>query len=102
MIRRPPRSTLFPYTTLFRSLRFHSFYAWHRHDAYTHLMNDKDTAMLPWVRDRNSTRVNSSHAHMSYAVFFLRIEHRLKESDCHAIAPFRELRLHVELLLVVT
>jgi len=30
-------------------LRFHSFYAWHRHGAYTHLMNDKDAAMLPWV-----------------------------------------------------
>jgi inositol oxygenase len=34
-------------------LRFHSFYAWHRHGAYTHLMNDKDTAMLPWVRKFN-------------------------------------------------
>jgi len=34
-------------------LRFHSFYAWHRHGAYTHLMNDKDAAMLPWVRKFN-------------------------------------------------
>jgi inositol oxygenase len=34
-------------------LRFHSFYAWHRHGAYTHLMNDKDAAMLPWLRKFN-------------------------------------------------
>jgi len=34
-------------------LRFHSFYAWHRHGAYTHLMNDKDAAMLAWVRKFN-------------------------------------------------
>jgi inositol oxygenase len=34
-------------------LRFHSFYAWHRHGAYIHLMNDKDAAMLEWVRKFN-------------------------------------------------
>ena len=34
-------------------LRFHSFYPWHRHGAYTHLMNDKDTAMLEWVKKFN-------------------------------------------------
>jgi inositol oxygenase len=34
-------------------LRFHSFYAWHRHGAYTHLMNDKDAAMLRWVKEFN-------------------------------------------------
>jgi inositol oxygenase len=34
-------------------LRFHSFYAWHRHRAYTHLMNDKDAAMLEWVKKFN-------------------------------------------------
>jgi inositol oxygenase len=34
-------------------LRFHSFYAWHRHGAYTHLMNGKDEAMLEWVRKFN-------------------------------------------------
>jgi inositol oxygenase len=34
-------------------LRFHSFYAWHRHAAYTHLMNDKDAAMLEWVKKFN-------------------------------------------------
>jgi inositol oxygenase len=34
-------------------LRFHSFYAWHRHGAYAHLMNEKDATMLPWVRKFN-------------------------------------------------
>jgi inositol oxygenase len=34
-------------------LRFHSFYPWHRHDAYTHLMNDKDAVMLEWVKKFN-------------------------------------------------
>jgi inositol oxygenase len=34
-------------------LRFHSFYAWHRHGAYTHLMNEKDAAMLEWVKRFN-------------------------------------------------
>jgi inositol oxygenase len=34
-------------------LRFHSFYPWHRHDAYTHLMNEKDAAMLEWVKKFN-------------------------------------------------
>jgi inositol oxygenase len=34
-------------------LRFHSFYAWHRHNAYTHLMNEKDVAMLEWVKKFN-------------------------------------------------
>ena len=34
-------------------LRFHSFYAWHKHGAYQHLMNQKDQAMLPWVQKFN-------------------------------------------------
>jgi inositol oxygenase len=34
-------------------LRFHSFYAWHRHGAYRHLETEKDTAMLEWVRKFN-------------------------------------------------
>jgi inositol oxygenase len=37
----------------FYMLRFHSFYAWHRHGAYQYLMNDKDAAMLPWVQKFN-------------------------------------------------
>src|SRR3712207_6909874 len=82
MIRRPPRSTLFPYTTLFRSQRFQPLLE----DvlqrlrprplrpvlapvALVHLADyDSDDA----VEDRKSTRLNSSHANISYAVFCLK------------------------------
>src|SRR3712207_9275656 len=73
MIRRPPRSTLFPYTTLFRSR------AWHRarpgHDAGGRGRGGRcrvapRAALGP--RDRKSTRLNSSHANISYAVFCLK------------------------------
>src|SRR5260221_4855693 len=71
MIRRPPRSTLFPYTTLFRSLvgvvRIHE----HRQ----HLAAEQ-ARQLPRPRqragDRKSTRLNSSHTVISYAVFCLK------------------------------
>src|SRR3712207_8424418 len=79
MIRRPPRSTLFPYTTLFRS-------AHAQHDEDLPRMAPPDTPRparvrpLPlhldgdWAlqRDRKSTRLNSSHANISYAVFCLK------------------------------
>src|SRR6476620_12054865 len=61
MIRRPPRSTLFPYTTLFRSRRTSS---WCRHAT-----GEKQGSAR---RDRKSTRLNSSHANISYAVFCLK------------------------------
>src|SRR5258708_18356850 len=71
MIRRPPRSTLFPYTTLFRSVR-------HRGLATT-----RETACParpppnpPIGRDRKSTRLNSSHQIISYAVFCLKKKKR--------------------------
>src|SRR3712207_8240002 len=84
MIRRPPRSTLFPYTTLFRS----GFY--HRIEAVSFLLagpvslppsgvplGSLDSARdwvprLPGKLDRKSTRLNSSHANISYAVFCLK------------------------------
>src|SRR5438034_6199570 len=73
MIRRPPRSTLFPYTTLFRSRnrradRFGRLPARHRHQA------QRAAATLPAAapRDRKSTRLNSSHTVISYAVFCLK------------------------------
>src|SRR6266487_3921094 len=61
MIRRPPRSTLFPYTTLFRSLRRGSDQGRHIRPAAGH-----------GPRDRKSTRLNSSHPSISYAVFCLK------------------------------
>src|SRR2546421_7957151 len=66
MIRRPPRSTLFPYTTLFRSI-FHDGQAGGckqpLHDVFVHA-------------DRKSTRLNSSHDQISYAVFCLKKKNR--------------------------
>src|SRR3989442_5561171 len=64
MIRRPPRSTLFPYTTLFRSLvQFPGVYAFlARHGCLARRVEG----------DRKSTRLNSSHVRISYAVFCLK------------------------------
>src|SRR2546430_10030959 len=94
MIRRPPRSTLFPYTTLFRSRRLlvraqeicsHSARgraqlckgnfpprkpegAWESSDPHT----VRGHVLGPLVSDRKSTRLNSSHSQISYAVFCLK------------------------------
>src|SRR5947209_13477028 len=65
MIRRPPRSTLFPYTTLFRSITESGNY-----DAVKNKLNKMDRATQS--SDRKSTRLNSSHANISYAVFCLK------------------------------
>src|SRR6266478_7842367 len=63
MIRRPPRSTLFPYTTLFRSPRTPF------PDLVQLLGSTRKTGVLG---DRKSTRLNSSHSQISYAVFCLK------------------------------
>src|SRR2546427_6707146 len=73
MIRRPPRSTLFPYTTLFRSL----CEVWEKGgeggigvaEAVLKLLDGKSATS---DRDRKSTRLNSSHSQISYAVFCLK------------------------------
>src|SRR3712207_9349188 len=83
MIRRPPRSTLFPYTTLFRSVE--SFRPGQSHpftDApgddnliahRSEQSGDEDSGVFVVVhKDRKSTRLNSSHANISYAVFCLK------------------------------
>src|SRR3712207_9391322 len=86
MIRRPPRSTLFPYTTLFRSLVCGALCLSSCSDddgkgstsnpVESVVMESKksDTAILlcTFGRDRKSTRLNSSHANISYAVFCLK------------------------------
>src|SRR2546430_7339918 len=66
MIRRPPRSTLFPYTTLFRSGR-----AWLMPYSGAIGAPARSTAVFA-PRDRKSTRLNSSHSQISYAVFCLK------------------------------
>src|SRR2546430_12454012 len=71
MIRRPPRSTLFPYTTLFRS----PFEPAHQDplNSISHLPSPDSAALSArGLRDRKSTRLNSSHSQISYAVFCLK------------------------------
>src|SRR5690349_21974274 len=70
MIRRPPRSTLFPYTTLFRSVRAPRWSASPRGNRRRKLPSLRRGS--PWLLDRKSTRLNSSHVEISYAVFCLK------------------------------
>src|SRR5689334_24694389 len=70
MIRRPPRSTLFPYTTLFRSDLPHAPSALRA--ALPHGGAGSGDGVLARRRDRKSTRLNSSHSSISYAVFCLK------------------------------
>src|SRR2546429_6996190 len=78
MIRRPPRSTLFPYTTLFRSALQQSRLTTTRHPSQW-----EKVACGPFSdssSDRKSTRLNSSHGYISYAVFCL----KKKKNHCKA------------------
>src|SRR2546430_4156255 len=70
MIRRPPRSTLFPYTTLFRSRREYGSGGRGRPGC-------QETRCVT-TRDRKSTRLNSSHSQISYAVFCLKKKKKKK------------------------
>src|SRR2546430_9447323 len=84
MIRRPPRSTLFPYTTLFRSPQFvaadHLLSLGLSDHALVQLLHDRGAqqqsqrvvAQAQAEKDRKSTRLNSSHSQISYAVFCLK------------------------------
>src|SRR3712207_7666332 len=86
MIRRPPRSTLFPYTTLFRSFTtfgslllslwaYAVFFGWQFAVGFIALLFIHElghAAVMRWQGDRKSTRLNSSHANISYAVFCLK------------------------------
>src|SRR5256885_12916643 len=71
MIRRPPRSTLFPYTTLFRSFRPSAEWT-ARSRPGDYAGRARSTVALPRRADRKSTRLNSSHLVISYAVFCLK------------------------------
>src|SRR2546426_8441555 len=101
MIRRPPRSTLFPYTTLFRS-QYVTTGAWVDHPGPGR-WDDPGTAVKPpdtgqkcpaWHShssifgdsDRKSTRLNSSHLVISYAVFCLK---KKKEQHRHRVTPHK-------------
>src|SRR5256885_11679689 len=73
MIRRPPRSTLFPYTTLFRSSHFFRSSASATDASPSTIATSSSPNTSPRIRlDRKSTRLNSSHLVISYAVFCLK------------------------------
>src|SRR5436189_3305352 len=92
MIRRPPRSTLFPYTTLFRSTL-----PWERRidGAGTPwlalvLLADAEAEIkssLPIAQDRKSTRLNSSHRCISYAVFCLKKKNYIVQITLEHVTP---------------
>src|SRR2546429_7197091 len=90
MIRRPPRSTLFPYTTLFRSQRNDNFeinlFVRSGSGIVDHRFDADSVALLHVITDRKSTRLNSSHGYISYAVFCLKKKKtRTIPYDYHAI-----------------
>src|SRR3989449_6371981 len=99
MIRRPPRSTLFPYTTLFRSLSAHRSppdFPATDHQLGRRAADPGARRQLPADRfagrgdqDRKSTRLNSSHGYISYAVFCLKKKKikRISSTDAIAAAP---------------
>src|SRR5690242_21223564 len=78
MIRRPPRSTLFPYTTLFRSEAdqrtpaFKTYFYYGDQNVLQHAEQCNGTGDCRKTQDRKSTRLNSSHMSISYAVFCLK------------------------------
>src|SRR2546430_12880417 len=85
MIRRPPRSTLFPYTTLFRS---HGAHLGRTGDGTSgkagleHVERVVAVAQLSAHLDRKSTRLNSSHSQISYAVFCLKKKKKMTNRRC--------------------
>src|SRR2546430_9039346 len=92
MIRRPPRSTLFPYTTLFRS------------DVRRSRPPQADPRLPPYrhrvARDRKSTRLNSSHSQISYAVFCLKKKKTIAYRTCLAPKTYTATIVHSALLFV--
>src|SRR3712207_8511896 len=99
MIRRPPRSTLFPYTTLFRSLGGGPAImgTWIAGFAYSPLLSAVFLAVGKPAIDRKSTRLNSSHANISYAGFRLKKKQHtlaLYTSELPSDHTFEFLSLH--------
>src|SRR5256885_3070706 len=85
MIRRPPRSTLFPYTTLFRSeMQWPAApnrEAGAKDHAIIGVLGRSDHLLFQATQDRKSTRLNSSHLVISYAVFCLKKKKKTKSKD---------------------
>src|SRR2546421_9405198 len=86
MIRRPPRSTLFPYTTLFRSVNVTPQQRGH---APPCTRQPRPGCRCRWFQaaDRKSTRLNSSHDQISYAVFCLKKKKKNNKTQCRELQP---------------
>src|SRR2546430_4244165 len=84
MIRRPPRSTLFPYTTLFRSFG-------RKRKKFERVLGPESGPLQRAERfeDRKSTRLNSSHSQISYAVFCLKKKIGVIFAHLHDLRPHR-------------
>src|SRR2546422_6062227 len=101
MIRRPPRSTLFPYTTLFRSQHAAGDETGAVDDAETRerAVHVRGDVLRCWARaDRKSTRLNSSHGYISYAVFCLKKKKRnikVKSDSPKWTTAAPRLRVHI-------
>src|SRR3989449_8408062 len=85
MIRRPPRSTLFPYTTLFRSLATELGFSTGDATLIATAISELARNIVSYARrgeiDRKSTRLNSSHGYISYAVFCLKKKKKRTEKS---------------------
>src|SRR2546429_3693296 len=96
MIRRPPRSTLFPYTTLFRSANPRR-----RGPTRSIFMTPVIDQVRPWLTpssafaDRKSTRLNSSHGYISYAVFCLKYKITIDVELSPGDSSLRHVHRHV-------
>src|SRR2546422_8475433 len=93
MIRRPPRSTLFPYTTLFRSLEEACGKRVRKDGQHRRLIEQVQD--VGFETDRKSTRLNSSHGYISYAVFCLKKKKKKRTTrTSKTVAVPRYTRMH--------
>src|SRR2546427_6568918 len=98
MIRRPPRSTLFPYTTLFRSQSHHP--ANFLRASIGRGSAERDAQPGSLGRDRKSTRLNSSHSQISYAVFCLKKKKKKnKEVDATTLCSSADLNTREKIIV---
>src|SRR2546430_4313373 len=99
MIRRPPRSTLFPYTTLFRSRQARKqcnlMFPTSSTLQAACMRNEKQSfdQLAPLTPDRKSTRLNSSHSQISYAVFCLKKQNSKTTPATHRFDESCDLRI---------
>src|SRR5438876_8422515 len=96
MIRRPPRSTLFPYTTLFRSIKKSSRCKFHQL-----FVADLRTHAVKVLTDRKSTRLNSSHPSISYAVFCLKKKKKKKIHNLNTI-HYETIKFNIFIIKLLT